>query len=505
MRIQGKLPEWAAPAVGGAIGLLALLAIYGGHLDAPYYADDFQLYVPITPLDGLDHFIEPSPHNNFYRPLQNIVLGAVQHAEGMDPALVHGTQLVLHGILAAMTFVAGRRLGLGSAGAGVAALFVAVAQANVAAVLGGDTLSQVAGTVFGYAGLWGTHEALGAATTERRRMGGLGLAALALLAALLFKETGAAFLLLAGARLAGPELAGLRSRTGWARPAGRLARRLAPFVVVGLVYAALRAQAVGLFGGVGGGRYGLRLGANLARNAALLAGALGTVAPTSALFGWLQAGAWGAVAAAGAAAAAAWAPVAVGIVRSRQRRWAAAVGAVAAGSLIPTYALGHVSELYVYAAVPALALLVGHGAASAWAAAGAAASGRRLLRAGVALATAGLLLGNAAAAGYKASEMEQTGRRAQALLATAVERAREAPPDATLHLVAPGAEGPAYSLFRMPGWRPLAFAGPVVRHRAGRPDVELAIDALTGPPDAPAGPVVTVRLPGAGGAPGASE
>jgi hypothetical protein len=247
------------------------------------------------------------------------------------------------------------------------------------------------------------------------------------------------------------------------------------------------------------------VGTNLIRNAVLLAGAMGTVVPTSVLFTWLQTGAWGAVAGAGAVAAAAWAPVAVGIVCSERRQWAAAVGGVAAGSLIPTYALGHVSELYVYAAVPALALLVGYGATSAWEVAACTGGKHRLWRAGVVFATAVLLLGNAVAAEYKASEMEQAGQRAHHLLEVVVDRARKAPPDATLYLVAPDTEGAAYSLFRMPGWRPLAFAGPVVRHRAKRPDVSLAIDALTGRPDARAQPVVAVPFPETGSASGAIE
>lgn len=471
---NGRLWHWIGV---GLVALSVVAGTYGPSVGMPLYADDFQVLWAVRALDGWDAFVATHSSFSFYRPLQNIVLAPALSATPPFTPPVHLLQIALHVVLAALTVGAGRRIGMGMRASLVAGAFVLVSQAAVAAVLGNDTLSQVASTVLGGAGLWAIDVAMQARATapgreagwrDQRAWGAHGSGALLLCASLFFKETGAAFGLLAALRVlwaVGRCEASVRARLReglvWTLP----------LVVTAGVYASFRALAVGL-STPGGDIYAVEMGANVPVNLALLSGSVAAVAPTSALFEWGATGRVSWLTASAVATIGAWAPVAYGVWQKRRGQVALLSGA-ALLCLFPAALLMHVSELYAYSMLPPVALLVGWGGQEAWQMASKARR-PRVQQAVVAAGIALLLIGNAGSARFKAGEMETSARRTSDLIDVVSVWVEAAPPDATIRLQSVH-DATAYSVFRMPGWRGLHFAERWVQHRAQRSDVELHI------------------------------
>lgn len=449
-------------------GGLVLLTVgtYASGLDIPYYADDLQLYFPAAKLHWAAYLVTADTATGFYRPLQNVFLALMQSWMGMNPVPVHLVTLVLHLAVVGVVYEGGRWMGLSRRGAGVAAAVMALGQANVAAVLGNDTLSQVGATLFGYLALrlYGASHWDGNSPSPLGFWGGL----VALGTALLFKESGIAFVLplLALEGRVGGHYWQNEKRTALYRSLGRGGVLL--LVVAGYLIGRTWTGAVSP--GFGPGPYQYDLGVNLLRNAALFGAAATSVVPTTSVAQWAQEGAM--IPLMGALVLSGGLVFAVGYGVYRGRRWARGLVllGLAGMSLGPVLPLNNVSELYVYSAMPPLSLLAGMGIDEALTAVSAERRRMGVLLVGVFLCV------QVGGVYQKSVLMENTGDRMHAVLPALVDHARAAPAGAALCLQTPPRhDTTAYSIYRMPGALPFHFAESVLRHRARRPDLAFSV------------------------------
>jgi hypothetical protein len=354
-------------------------------------------------------------------------------------------------------------LGLSPAAAALAGGFMLVSQANVHAVLSNDTLSQVGGALFGYLSLYALYRGLVAgAPAERRRY--LAVSPCFFAVALLFKETSGAFFLMA--------LLIVASCAGGAW-VGRAARAV-PYGLVLVLYLGIRTLVVGAWPGTGGGTYAVHPGLNMFENAALLALAATTPVSSPMVYAWVREGAIAGVLAVLAAGLAFGVAVGYGLVRLRRPALVGVLAGLAVLSLAPAYVLAHVSELYVYNAMPMVALLVGAGL-DRFLAYGA--QRGRFGRTAASVLVLLFFLAHVASVQEKAASMAAHGERASLLLPQVVRHGAAAPPGAALVLCRTPRAGVSYSVFRVPGFDVLSYAAPVIRARAGRPALAISFES----------------------------
>src|SRR5437867_6980887 len=191
------------------LGALAGL-LYGPGVRLVYFGDDFLNLFLTVPGSRVNFFRHPNPlHPWFYRPLETSFLSFFQDRFPETTLPIHLTTLALHVLLCWVLLLGLRRVGFPTRAAWLAAVFMAVSQANVSAVISNDTLSQTGSALFGCVSLLAL---LGRAPAEFRpgavrdppgrsaRMWSTAAFALAALS----KETGLFFLpLLLGAGLSG--------------------------------------------------------------------------------------------------------------------------------------------------------------------------------------------------------------------------------------------------------------------------------------------------------------
>ena len=443
--------------------LVCTFVIYGWWVDIKPYADDFQVIFLEPSLHVFRHFHDPVAPLSFYRPLQNAVLESIQYVAGGVGWPVHGLQIVLHGVLAVLVYTVIRGLEGTRNQAMLGALFMVVSQANTHAVLSFDTLSQVCATLFGYVSLWLLFRAVTLEDMRRRRLLG-GYVALTL--ALLSKETAVAFLPMLLVVL----VAGLWK--GRLKPS--LAAAMRPWLPACLITGAYAILWIAVMGHVPvEGRYDMNLGLNIGRSAVLFGAAMSVPLPSPVVFAWLQHGVAAGLVLAGAGAMIFLGIVGGGLAGSRLGRLGALLLALVTLSLLPVVALSKVSELYVYGAMPGVAVATGLGAGhllapghgpSRW-------SVRRVL---LQVLGAAILLGHILSVQVKANLMAENGESAARLLEEVSAAVDDAKAD-IVYLVQPDPDALAYSVYYMPGFSVLAFAEPLLRYRSGRPELRVQI------------------------------
>ena len=456
-------------------GLAALaLAVYAPGLQTPYYGDDFLLYFS-EETGVLDPFYSKSP-NGFYRPATDAFAVATQALFGMNPLPVHLTILLLHVALSWLVFAVTTRLGFSRWQAGLAATFMVISQANAHAVLSNDTLGQVGSALWGYLGLWLLYAAL-----ERLRLGEVGGtwtyrwvgSVLCFGVALLFKEVGVSFFVMMCALLGTYVLA---QGQGEGRRVQRVKQAiiiLAPYVMVLGAYLWARSAFAERPPALGPERYNFRFGLNVIENAALFASAAVTAISSATVYRLVSDGAVAGALAALAVSGFFWGSAAFGCYRSRRDvlGWIAVLAIL---SLIPTYFLNHVSELYLYNAMPLLSILFGVGLGEVWELA----KPYRARFIGVVALTAAFAASHVWAVEQKAALMAANGRRASTLLDQVIPYAERLPSGGKLVLLNAEDDEPAYSVFLMHGFGVLWRAERLIKARSGRSDIRVEIAEL---------------------------
>lgn len=433
------------------------LLLFSPGLRAGYFSDDLLFFFNSPPAHWYDFFAIRGVAAQAYRPLEAILLSAVQRHFWFETLPIHLLALAAHAGLCCIVLAVSRQLRLSLFECWAACLFMLVAQVAAPAVLGNDTLSQSASAFFG--GLSVLALFLG---WRGKRAGWTIASALAYTTSLFFKETALGFLLV---------LLLLIATIAYQCPtwSARLKRAMLlslPYGAASIVYAAARLHAGGAV--AHSGSYQIRVGINILRNIAEFSvaafGPMSTVDGavaltthhTSALaleaFGWILVVAL----------------LLAGIVFSRRSRLCLWLGAAALASLFPAYLLTHVSELYLYNAIPFLAVVFGISIGGLW--------HRDVWGRVAAVACAALLLGGHLYANReKAALMARNGRRAGIIYSAIARYLPSMPPDSRILLVNPPDRTPEYSVFLLKGFDVVDLGNLRIGPIWGRPDVRVEL------------------------------
>jgi hypothetical protein len=452
--------------------LVASVALYYPGLRTGYFADDYQWFFDPAPGSIFYYFTHPNPNAiDTYRPIQAAFMILVQRYSGLDTLAVHAAIVLLHSTLVCLLFIWLKKERFSSLQAFIASIFMLVTQANAMAVLSVDTLSQVLSTLTGCAGLLLLQKHLATVSSGRANSrAGSGYYLLALLAfvvALLSKESGVSFMVMALVLMTAAH-ARRRSPVGLKFLRGALVAAV-PYLLTLAVYFVIR-TGIGVQGpGAGDGRYGFHLGLNVPRNLAMFLFQaflpassvdaftalsnrdLLTLAPI--LAGWLM-----------VVGLIAW-----GLFRSGRRALTVALICLGVLGMFPMVLMNKVSELYVYNSMPFFAALIGIGIGRALDVA------NRKLKPILALFVAGVCFVHILAVREKALLMERNGRQATLLLACIQSNVDRIPIRGELVLVTPRASRPEYSVFEMSGFNVLDTGLHRIKEITGRTDFKIRL------------------------------
>ena len=443
-------------AISG-LSLLLGLIIYAPFLRAPYFSDDLLFYFKPPAPHWYTYFVTVGPALQAYRPLEAAILTQIQLHFGFETWPIHVISLAALTLLSGLTWLTAVELGYSSVAAYLSCAIVVISQIAEPAVLGNDTMSQAASALLGAAGAYLFWRA-----TNTRSVG-FHLASLACyFAALFFKETALGYC----AVIAVLAFALLSDRVNVRHSLIRLTRALLPYALATLIYLAARIYAGGPVGSAGS--YRISLGTNVIANLAL--SAVAAISPISTVSSAVSvqtrnfAAMIGIVAAVGVMCAIALAGFAV----STRRRLMILLAACAVASLFPTFLLQHVSELYVYNAMPFVALLLAAVLADLWA--------KGTLGQFVVLASAVLFIsGQLVAVHEKSKLMFDNGVRAAAMMNDLAADMRSLPANSTILLADAEKREPKYSVFVLHGFDVLEFGAPRLGAIYDRPDIAIEI------------------------------
>jgi hypothetical protein len=159
-------------------------------------------------------------------------------------------------------------------------------------------------------------------------------------------------------------------------------------------------------------------------------------------------------------------------------------------SLVPTYLFNHVSELYVYQALPPLALVVGIGFGHMIREQKS--KSRHVWGWCIVLAFLGFHI---FAVQCKAAMMVHNGERTRGLLDQIIKYVEEAPENTTIVLRNDENDYLRYSVFMMPGYEVLRYSRNLILAITGRDDVSgQFLEAGETIPDSVKGPIISLRL-----------
>ncbi len=439
----------------------ASIVLYWPGLSEGYFSDDLLFFFNSPPAHLFDYFAVRGAAAQAYRPLEAIILTLIQQHFRFNTLPIHLCSLAAHAALVCAVLAAARRLALGRMESLLACIFMLVAQVGAPAVLGNDCFSQVASTLFGSLSAlflcfaWLDRKDAGISRTARKW---LWWSIAMYTVSLFFKETALGFFLVALlliALIAYEEIA-------WAERFKKAILLAIPYGATTLVYWVARLHAGGAASQ--SGSYRIQAGLNVARNIAEFA--LAAFGPFSTVDGavavsmhhvaevFLQLLGWIFVAAV----------IVVGAYLSGRVLLSVALAVLAVASLFPAYLLTHVSELYLYNAIPLLALLFGISLGTLW-------KRRRWMRA-AAFFCAGLLFAMQIYSDeQKAELMTRNGTRAAVIMAGIQKYLPAMPPNSRILLVNPPDRIPEYSVFLLKKFDVVEIGTSRIGPIFGRPDV----------------------------------
>jgi hypothetical protein len=463
---SGRARRVGAELLGCWTALMgACLLLYWPGLRAGYFSDDLLFFFYAPPRHLYDYFAFRGAAAQAYRPLEAIILTLIQQHYRFETLPIHLISFGAHAGLCCGVLAAGRRLGLGQIQRWTACAFMLVAQVSAPAVLGNDTMSQSVSAFLG--GLSALFLYLAWVDRGRDRPRAVSirwwtLSVAAYTTSIFFKETALGFLLVAFLLIAVIAL----EHQAWAVRVRTAVTLSFPYCAASAVYLAARLHAGGAVSQ--SGSYRIHIGANIVRNLAEFA--LGAFGPVSTVDG--------AVAVAmhrtplllleGLGCLLIVALLLAGIVVSGRAALSVWLLAAAAASLFPAYLLMHVSELYLYNAIPFLSLVLGIAFGALW---------YRSARARTAAAAGMVLLigGQIYADWQKAELMSLNGRRAARIYAGIERYLPSLPPKTTVLLVNRTYRTPEYSVFLLNGFDVVDLGNLRIGPILGRPDVRVEL------------------------------
>jgi hypothetical protein len=469
-------PHWAADIAWFAFLLLAAgavfyLGLYGVGMHSPYWGDDYQLVFPHPAEHVFYFFAHTPPGNGFYRPLAFGAIALVQAWFGMATWPIAFANILIHVFLAWLVFRFMATEGLGTPQAVIGSLFMLVSQATLQAVAENDTTSQIAGTALGCVCLYLLRNsaappanASGWAGKRRTKY----IASVAFFsAALLFKETSLAFVVLAPAVIA---LCG-RQRVIVDR-AKILVAWVVPYAAVTIVYLWVRTAVLGSWTlSIGSdSRYSVHWGSNVIKNFVELA--VASSIPVSSVWAYSSVveRRLGVLVMIAAVTLLFLGIVACGVRNSRNWGTALVMIGFACAAVGPASVIKQTSELYVYSAMPFFSVAVGIGLGELidW-------HRRRIVAPIVSVLVVALLVSHVVADHAKAVLLDENGQRAATLLPQITQRIRHAPVAAPVYLVNPVRDRVQYSNYLVSGFNVFADGKRIFDQMSGRPNLRVTI------------------------------
>jgi hypothetical protein len=440
------------------------LVCFGAGLHGRMFGDDFLYLARAVAPDPFWFFTHANPlHPYAYRPIEFGIIWITQDLLPSDPILLHAIQLALHVLLAGGVAKILANLGCGRVGSALAGLYILVSQSAVHAVVSVDTVSQQLETVFGCASLYFLHGSV--AGRDRIALGRLGLSVGFFGLTLFGKELGmslmATFILYLGYRTI---RGSIRIREGVVA--------ILPHLLVAAAYMALRKQ-VGLpSGGFGERPVDFHIGANLLTNPVFALVQVAMPFSSADVFLALKAKAFGSLILPALGATLVLGGPAWGLLLAGRARLGFELAGLFFSSICIAFLMNHISELYVYSALPFL---------GAYFAIGTVELHRHLdapKRMVLVVLVAAIVLSNILACRSKTVAMVALGERA-AVLTPQVERfLAGAPKQAKIALVNPAPEA-GYSVFKQEGFVSISTFPYVYRVLHKREDLDVSIIGFT--------------------------
>lgn len=444
-----------------------------------YFADDYCYYFYPPSSKLLYYFTHQNPGSIIYRPLLSTFLAGVQSVWGMEPLPIHLMNLLCHVVLSWLVAQTVVRLGYTRMQAMIGSLFLLVGQITTYAVLGIDTLSQVGGVLFGSLSAWllffpgrmlPESEAIESGVNEAPRPipRYFLLSLLSFAVSLCLKETSTAYLGVVGVAL----LAGNLEQSGRARAFMRTAVQLLPFILLVTAYMIVRSQFVSQLPQFGTSRYDMRLGMNIPKNIAMFLAASSTAHSSVTAFVAMHQKdlpmlAMIAIPALLFAGLLGW-----GLWRVRHDRPVPVFLLLYFLGFFPIILFNQVSELYIYNALPFLAVLTGIALGELLRS-----STERLPRIALGIAIVSLIGINIASTWEKSAQLRFNGERAGDIIEQLRPIVRNAPRGDTVYLLNPPNSTVEYSTFVMNDFDLLIAGQPGIASFLGREDLTLEIVA----------------------------
>jgi hypothetical protein len=461
MRRQMRTLLWLALLVVGGV------TVYGPGMCGGYYGDDYKFFFSPAPPNVLYYFLHRNPHNRFaYRPLEATALVVIQKYCDMETFPIHVAALVMHILLAWLVFGAALRLKLSWFAAAFASAYILISQVNAHAVLSNDTLSQVSGTLLGCVSIWLLYLALASPRGDTLDRIYYWASVVMFFLALFSKETSISFF---------PMLVLIiclfsKVATSYRRMIKRAALLSLPYAVFVVIYFAARSYVGVSRPSFGPDGYQLSLGSNTLKNTLLLFFGASTPVSSVRVAAAMHNHDFSILSAAVVGSAIIVCLIMVGCWRSENGKTMLVLGSFAILSLFPAILINHVSELYLYNAMPFITLIVGAALA-------------RLLWAPLSPVRWGMFVViiliiftcHVEAVREKMHLMCNNGERMTRLLDEVVAHVSVVPDGGELLLVNPPGQRVKYSVFLLPDFWVLDYSDHRIRQLANRQDVSIRI------------------------------
>ena len=344
-----------------ALGLVGFIIYFPG-IDIQYYEDDFSFVFNSTAPEFLYYFYHKNPQTSFYRPVDATFLSHIQSNFSLNPIPVHVTIITLHIFLAWLIALSILKIGFSYIHAVIGSVFMVISQANAFAVLSLDTLSQVSGTLFGCISILFLYMCISGGVLEQNNLnkvrlyGYFAISVLAFGISLLSKEASVSFFpLLLFIILANK----LETNSTKNVSTKKLLIALIPFVAILFLYFITRSLIGTSQATIGSGRYNFYIGTNIIKNLITFLFALFIPGSSVGAFVAFKTNSIVTFVMFVIGSLAFICCVVYGLWHVKEERKIIAIAGFMICALFPMALLNHVSELYIYNAMPFLAVLVG--------------------------------------------------------------------------------------------------------------------------------------------------
>ncbi|MFA5145953.1 MAG: hypothetical protein WC515_01025 [Candidatus Omnitrophota bacterium] len=450
--------------------VMAIFAIYYPGIGHHYFNDDYK-FVFENPSSKIFYFFtHTNPGIHTYRPLQAMFAALIQTFFGSATWPMQIVQISLHILLCTFVYRFVVYAGFGRLPAFLSALYMAVGQINVLAVLGNDAFNHIASVFFGALGLFFIYSAHCEPKTERMDLKYYLASLLCFTVSIFMKENGISYLLIIPFVITCYEIVK-------GRRFGSLMRSFAltvPFFVIFAIYYIIRSYVVVPPSHSSQDNYTIGFGFYVIKNLIMQG--------SSAIMPWSSIDIYFSIISKNVVKITFyfvttfifWIIAGYGLMKAKNKAMLAAIGIISVMALFPTFLILHVSEMYTYSAMPYVSILAGIGAGKAIESA--TGKNRRVLLASIVLIILVMMSVQAIAVRNKAVLMKKSGEESARVVRQIEPWLSKIPENGELVLVNPETREREYSLFYLKGFNVIAYgAHDILHQKAGRGDFGVSI------------------------------